>query len=98
MRSICLLVCALSSAVVQGSLFVLSESQGQKSISEIDNIWPYRHEVFEFHPEHKDLSTGLVRPLCVLHSLGEGVDDSYNFEKAVHQCGRGGIVRLPDAN
>lgn len=98
MRSICLLVCALSSAVVQGSLFVLSESQGQKSISENHNIWPYRHEVFEFHPEHKDLSTGLVRPLCVLHSLGEGADDSYNFEKAVHQCGRGGIVRLPDAN
>ncbi|ADV21054.1 polygalacturonase, putative [Cryptococcus gattii WM276] len=98
MRLICLFVCALSSAVVQGSLFVLSKSQSQKIISEIDNIWPYRHEVFEFHPEHKDLSSGLVRPLCVLHSLGEGADDSYNFEKAVHQCGRGGIVRLPDAN
>ena len=45
-----------------------------------------------------DASTDRKRKLCVLHPLGDEQDDSHNLEKAVAECGHGGILRLPDAN
>ena len=33
---------------------------------------------------------------CTLKSGGEGADDTENFVKTVEQCGKGGVLHLPD--
>jgi hypothetical protein len=55
-------------------------------------------ELLEVEADYYDASTNKKRKLCVLHPLGYEQDDSYNLEKAVAECGNGGILRLPDAN
>lgn len=54
--------------------------------------------LLEVQADYYDASTNKKRKLCVLHPLGDEQDDSYNLEKAVAECGNGGILRLPDAN
>lgn len=54
--------------------------------------------LLEVHADYHDASTDKKRKLCVLHPLGDEQDDSHNLEKAVAECGNGGILRLPDAN
>jgi len=55
-------------------------------------------ELLEVEANYYDASTDRKRKLCVLHPLGDEQDDSHNLEKAVAECGHGGILRLPDAN
>jgi hypothetical protein len=55
-------------------------------------------ELLEVEADYYDASTDRKRKLCVLHPLGDEQDDSHNLEKAVAECGNGGILRLPDAN
>lgn len=59
---------------------------------------PSHPELLEVHEDYLDAHTGKKRKLCVLHPRGEGKHDDQNFKAAVHECGKGGIVRLPDAN
>jgi len=55
-------------------------------------------ELLEVEADYYDVSADKKRKLCVLHPLGDEQDDSYNLEKAVAECGNGGILRLPDSN
>lgn len=52
----------------------------------------------EIHPDYFDPNVRSKRKLCILHPRGDGKHDDSNFKSAVKECGKGGIVRLPDAN
>lgn len=54
--------------------------------------------LLEVDADYFDVSTQRHRKLCVLHPLGDEQDDYDNLLKAVAECGKGGIIRLPDAN
>jgi hypothetical protein len=54
--------------------------------------------LLEVQADYYDAAVSKKRKLCILHPLGDEQDDSYNLEKAVAECGNGGILRLPDAN
>jgi hypothetical protein len=45
-----------------------------------------------------DTKTSSRRKVCTLKALGDEQDDSVNLIKAVEECGKGGVLRLPDAN
>jgi galacturan 1,4-alpha-galacturonidase len=72
----------------------------QDIISSVDRVLHPQTgvELLEVEADYYDVSTDKKRKLCVLHPLGDEQDDSYNLEKAVAECGNGGILRLPDAN
>jgi len=38
------------------------------------------------------------RKVCELHALGHEKDDAPNFLKAVDECGKGGVIYMPDSN
>ncbi len=38
------------------------------------------------------------RKVCELHASGHERDDSSNFLKAVDECGKGGVIYMPDSN
>jgi hypothetical protein len=38
------------------------------------------------------------RKVCELHARGYEKDDSPNFLKAVDECGKGGVIYMPDSN
>lgn len=38
------------------------------------------------------------RKVCELHAIGHERDDSVNFLKAVNECGKGGVIYMPDSN
>ncbi|RSH80073.1 hypothetical protein EHS25_007342 [Saitozyma podzolica] len=59
---------------------------------------PSHPQLLEVHNDYFDITTGKKRKLCVLHPRGDGKHDDQNFKAAVHECGKGGIIRLPDAN
>lgn len=52
----------------------------------------------EIHEDHFDTENQRQRRLCVLHPRGGDNLDDDNFKRAFDECGRGGIIRLPDAN
>lgn len=55
-------------------------------------------QLLEVDTEYFDSSINLKRKRCTLHPLGDEKDDSDNLVKAVEECGKGGIIHLPDAN
>lgn len=55
-------------------------------------------ELLEIDSDYHDASTDRKRKRCTLHPLGDEQDDSDNLVKAVEECGKGGIIHLPDAN
>jgi len=54
--------------------------------------------LLEIHSNHCDELSGKHRKLCVLSAKGDGEFDDDNFLKAHEECGKGGIIRLPDSN
>lgn len=64
----------------------------------VDTSIHTRVNVLEYEETYLDPQTNSRRKLCTLHPLGEEKDDSDNFVAAVNKCGKGGIIRLPDAN
>ncbi|WVQ82697.1 hypothetical protein IAT38_004829 [Cryptococcus sp. DSM 104549] len=67
-------------------------------LTEIDHLIHPSSDAFEYDSDYRDPQTGVKRPLCTLHALGDEKCDADNFEKAVKKCGDGGIITLPDAN
>lgn len=52
----------------------------------------------EYFDSHYDEKTSRHRKLCVLHPRGDGLLDDEPFRAAFDKCGKGGVIRLPDAN
>ena len=50
----------------------------------------------EVQENYFDETSGVARKLCTLKSAGEGGDDTDDFVKAIEECGKGGVVKLPD--
>lgn len=71
---------------------VLDYTQSLTSVSEAD-VNPFLEVQHSFY----DATSGKHRKRCILHPVQEGFDDD-NLMKAVEECGKGGIIRLPDAN
>ena len=65
-------------------------------ITEVDHLLRWTPSVLTVDPAYYDALSGVKRKLCTLRSLGDGGDDTDNLVKAVEECGKGGIIRLPD--
>ena len=65
-------------------------------LTEIDHLLNPLPSALRVDLAYHDELNGIKRKLCTLSSLGEGIDDTDNFLEAVEECGKGGIIRLPD--
>ncbi|ODN84612.1 hypothetical protein L202_00523 [Cryptococcus amylolentus CBS 6039] len=97
MRSFSYALLGVIAQAALGLASVIHSDGGRDQIVLADHVTP-QEDILEYFPSHFDPSSARHRPLCILHALGDERDDADNFEKAVDKCGRGGIVKLPDAN
>ncbi|WWC58634.1 uncharacterized protein I303_101178 [Kwoniella dejecticola CBS 10117] len=69
-------------------------------LSELDAVLHPQSEphLISYNENYLDPETQTNRKHCTLRARGDEKDDSDNLVTAVKKCGKGGIIKLPDAN
>ncbi|WWD09559.1 hypothetical protein V865_007686 [Kwoniella europaea PYCC6329] len=92
------LVAASILSTALAGIIDLTIPSASELVSDLDAIIHSPPSVLEYQGGYLDPETQSKRPLCTLKALGDEKDDSDNLVAAVEKCGKGGIIRLPDAN
>ncbi|ORY33759.1 putative polygalacturonase [Naematelia encephala] len=98
LRALSALACLVPALAGVIDLSLGSTEHVLNSVGHLHFGHPLSASALEVTQYYYDPAAGYARKLCSLKSLGEGEDDTDNFLEAVKECGKGGVVRLPDAN
>ena len=91
-----LLVTAASAFLIAPALASWLPSPGEVIEQASELVHSYGEEFLAIDESFWDASSGSRRKKCTLRSRGADSDDTDGFEKAVKECGIGGIINLPD--